>query len=291
MTATMRGGWFAPSLSTITPNSGDANTTVPITDLAGSGMVHGSIFLLRDASLREYPASNVQWIGKAKLVGNLDLTGMSFGSYDVVVRMPDGQEAVLVGGFMINAPTAVLVQDFDATVVGTSVELTWHIWSDEVINGFNILRREAGSTSDRIVNPSPLASIERSYADDTALPGVGYEYTLVVILGGGSELRSRSVPVQTAGLGVELFQNDPNPFNPLTRIRFSLPAQLHVTLTIYDVEGRRVTTLVDGKRDAGVSEVIWNGRNAFGDPVATGVYFYQLRAKKKLLTKKLLLLK
>ena len=291
MTATMRGGWFAPSLSSITPSSGDASTIVPITDLAGGGMVYGSTFLLRDASLGEYPASNIQWIGKAKLMGNLDLTGMSFGSYDVVVRMPDGQEAVLVGGFEINAPTAVLVQDFNATVVGPSIELAWHIWSDETINEFKIFRREAGSTSDLVVNPSPIAPVERRYVDDTALPGVAYEYTLLVILGDGSELRSRSVPAQTARLGVELFQNDPNPFNPLTRIRFSLPVPLHVTLTIYDVTGRRVTTLVDEKRDAGVNEVVWNGRNTFGEPVATGVYFYQLRAKKKLLTKKLLLLK
>jgi len=291
MTATMRAGWPSPSLSSIAPVSGDANTVVSITDLAGNGMVHGSIFLLRDASLAEYPASNVQWIGKAKLMGNLDLTGVSFGNYDVVVRMPDGQEAVLAGGFVVNAPVAVLVQDFHATVAGPSVELAWHIWSDEAINGFSILRREAGSESDRIVNPSPIAPVQRRYVDDTALPGVSYEYTLVVILGDGSELRSRSVAAQTARLVVELFQNDPNPFNPLTRIRFSLPAELHVTLTIYDVEGRRVTTLVDGRRGAGVSEVVWNGRNAFGEPVATGVYFYQLRAKKKLLTKKLLLIK
>jgi flagellar hook assembly protein FlgD len=64
-----------------------------------------------------------------------------------------------------------------------------------------------------------------------------------------------------------------------------------VTLTVYDIRGKRVTTLLDGIHDAGVNEIIWDGRNAHGAPVATGVYFYQLRAGKKLLTKKLTILK
>jgi M6 family metalloprotease-like protein len=291
MTATMRGGWFAPWLSSITPNSGEPNTVVSITDLAGSGMVHGSTFFLRDASLAEYPASGVQWVGKARLTGDLDLSGVPNGTYDVVVRMPDGQEAALVNGFLVNAAVPVLIQTFYATVDGESVELAWDVWSDEAINGFNIVRREAGSTSDRIINQSPIAPNKRRFVDDTTIPGRKYEYALLVVLGDGSELRSRSVSAQAASPGLELFQNDPNPFNPLTRIRFSLPTRSRVTLTVYDIRGKRVTTLLDGIHDAGVNEIIWDGRNAHGAPVATGVYFYQLRAGKKLLTKKLTILK
>jgi M6 family metalloprotease-like protein len=291
MTATMRGGWFAPTLSSITPSSGTANQVVPISDLAGGGMVHGSTFLLRDAGMTEYPASNIQWVGKAKLTGDLDLSGVTQGTYDVVVRLPDGQEAVVSGGFQVNAPVPVLIQGVYATVQGTSVELTWDLWSDEAIQGFQILRREAGATVDVIINQTLIAPDERRFVDDTALPGQSYEYVLLVVLGDGSELRSPTVTANTAGLALELFQNDPNPFNPSTRIRFSLPTQTRVTLSIHDPLGRHVVTLVDGVQQAGINEVMWDGKNASGAAVATGVYFYKLRVDRDVLTKKLVLLK
>jgi hypothetical protein len=102
MTADMRGGYFAPLITSITPNSGDNDGVVSISDLSGSRFVYGATFLLRDDSMTEYVATNVEWIGKAKLIGNLDLLGLAGGSYDVVIRNPDGQEVVLVDGFTVD---------------------------------------------------------------------------------------------------------------------------------------------------------------------------------------------
>jgi len=102
MTADMRGGYFAPALAAIVPNIGDNNQVVPINDVSGAGFVYGATFLLRNPSMTEYAATNVEWIGKAKLVGSLNLNGVPGGTYDVVVRNPDGQEAVLVSGFIVN---------------------------------------------------------------------------------------------------------------------------------------------------------------------------------------------
>jgi flagellar hook assembly protein FlgD len=62
-------------------------------------------------------------------------------------------------------------------------------------------------------------------------------------------------------------------------------------LTIYDPLGRRVATLADEVRDAGMNEVVWNGQNDSGKTAAGGVYFYRLRTKDRVLTKKLLFLK
>ena len=76
-----------------------------------------------------------------------------------------------------------------------------------------------------------------------------------------------------------LEQNYPNPFNPSTVVRFSLPTQAFVTLKIYDILGREVSTLVNEERPAGFIDVTWNATNTFGLKVASGVYFYRMEAK------------
>ena len=75
-----------------------------------------------------------------------------------------------------------------------------------------------------------------------------------------------------------LEQNVPNPFNPTTTIRFTLEKAVHVTISIHDVKGRRITTLIDDVRSAGPHEVLWVGANASGASVSSGVYFYRMRA-------------
>ncbi len=94
--------YFAPMITSITPSSGDNDGVVAISDLSGGSFVYGAAFFLRDESMNEYGATNVEWIGKAKLVGGVDLLGLAGGSYDVVIRNPDGQEDVLVDGFTVN---------------------------------------------------------------------------------------------------------------------------------------------------------------------------------------------
>ena len=84
----------------------------------------------------------------------------------------------------------------------------------------------------------------------------------------------------------ELDQNYPNPFNPSTIIRYQLPAVGHVTLKVYDVLGRVVETLVDGKQNAGYYNVTFTG-----DKLSSGVYFYELRTDHSSSFKKMLLLK
>jgi hypothetical protein len=96
--------------------------------------------------------------------------------------------------------------------------------------------------------------------------------------------------VPVARLALE--QNRPNPFNPRTEIKFSLPREQHLKLRIYDVEGRLVKTLVDERRIAGVHRVIWNGTDATGARVSSGLYFYRLITDDgQVRTRKMMLLK
>jgi flagellar hook assembly protein FlgD len=76
-----------------------------------------------------------------------------------------------------------------------------------------------------------------------------------------------------------LKQNYPNPFNPSTTIAYTLPAQAEVSLKIVNLLGQEVCTLITGSQNAGTHEVVWDGSNTAGTPVASGVYFYKLEAK------------
>ncbi len=71
--------------------------------------------------------------------------------------------------------------------------------------------------------------------------------------------------------------NAPNPFNPRTTIRYELAAAGEVRLDVYDLAGRRVRTLVNGRQEAGPQRVVWDGRDDAGRPGATGVYLVRLR--------------
>ncbi|HZM15312.1 MAG TPA: FlgD immunoglobulin-like domain containing protein, partial [Candidatus Krumholzibacteria bacterium] len=89
-----------------------------------------------------------------------------------------------------------------------------------------------------------------------------------------------------------LHQNVPNPFNPMTEIRFDLSQSGRVSLRIYDVAGRLVRTLVDKDMSAGRNHtMVWNGLDDQNNKVASGVYFYRLNAVDKLLTKKMVVMK
>jgi hypothetical protein len=83
----------------------------------------------------------------------------------------------------------------------------------------------------------------------------------------------------------------PNPFNPRTTLSFSLPSLSHVRLTIYDVRGRLVTTLLDESRGPGRHGVIWDGRDDRQREVASGVYLYRIEAGSFVETKRVVLVK
>ncbi|UCG52428.1 MAG: T9SS type A sorting domain-containing protein [Candidatus Latescibacterota bacterium] len=83
----------------------------------------------------------------------------------------------------------------------------------------------------------------------------------------------------------------PNPFNPTTTISFTVPQSSHVTLSIYDIAGRRIKTLVDRTMERGLKRAVWDGRDTYGNPVSSGVYFYRVKGGGAVAIGKILLLK
>nr|ABZ07817.1 hypothetical protein ALOHA_HF4000ANIW141I9ctg2g4 [uncultured marine microorganism HF4000_ANIW141I9] len=83
----------------------------------------------------------------------------------------------------------------------------------------------------------------------------------------------------------------PNPFNPATTLSYILLEQANVNITIYDMLGRQVKSLINQTQDAGYRSVIWNATNDFGKPVSAGVYLYKIQAGEFVQTRKMVLLK
>lgn len=88
-----------------------------------------------------------------------------------------------------------------------------------------------------------------------------------------------------------LLQNYPNPFNPSTTISFSLDKPANIHLIIYSADGTEIASLVNGYQTEGKHSVVWNGTDANGIEVSSGIYFYTLKTDKKAVTKKMLLLR
>lgn len=88
-----------------------------------------------------------------------------------------------------------------------------------------------------------------------------------------------------------LSQNHPNPFNPATAIEYSLPTRSFVALEIYNLLGQKVTTLVNEEMEAGVHQVIWDGKDREGNKVSSGIYFYRIKTDKFSEVKKMVMMK
>jgi photosystem II stability/assembly factor-like uncharacterized protein len=148
---------------------------------------------------------------------------------------------------------------------------------------------------------SSTISISLRYNSDKV--GQGKEGLLSIARSNGSgwtpvaswvDLRNRKVSARVSSLGTfavsydnaagskilpsefKLGQNYPNPFNPTTTIEYALPEPGHAILSIYDVTGREVTTLVDENQNPGRYRISWDGRDHTGHSVSSGVYFYRL---------------
>jgi hypothetical protein len=191
----------------------------------------------------------------------------------------------------IGPTSAVAIATFAATVADKGVELCWTIASADALEGFLVYRSsESDGGFVRLTAGDPLPANTTSYMDGDVQPGRTYRYRIGAIDRDG-EFLSVIQSVNTPHREVELDQNRPNPFNPSTSIDFYLPRDAQVTLSIFDVSGQLVRTLVDQTTRFGHHSAVWNGMDANGNQVSSGVYFYRLQTGKRVITKKMVVVK
>jgi hypothetical protein len=105
-----------------------------------------------------------------------------------------------------------------------------------------------------------------------------------------TDVAEETVP-EAPSPSLALYQNEPNPFNPSTMIRYVIDEDATIRLLVFDVKGNMVRKLVDQLEQAGEHVVVWDGRDTTGRPLASGLYFYRLESDSFAEVRKMTLLK
>ncbi len=190
--------------------------------------------------------------------------------------------------------------NFNANVVSNAIELIWATATEVNNSGFEIHRKDQKDNEWETIGFMPgfgTTTEPKSYSfiDNDITTGI-YKYRLKQIDFDGTFEYSTQIEVAVDFSPKEfmLYQNFPNPFNPVTKLKYSIPSvtlrqaqsDIRVTLIVYDILGREVTTLVNEEKPIGEYEVEFNAAN-----LPSGIYFYQLKAGGFVETKKMILLK
>ena len=177
--------------------------------------------------------------------------------------------------------TPVELTSFNVVSSNTTVNLTWQTATETNNKGFDIEKANGTSwVKIGFVSGKGTSTVVNSYSYSDQVGGNGkYAYRLSQIDYNGKVSYSKEVSVTVTGgpTSYSLSQNYPNPFNPSTSIKFALPFDSNVKLTIYNITGQVVKVLVNGAQSAGNHEVTFNFSEN-GMSVSSGIYFYTLEA-------------
>jgi hypothetical protein len=174
-------------------------------------------------------------------------------------------------------PIPVELTSFDAALKDNNVVLSWATATETNNMGFEVQRSIEGNDYRRIAFVEGYGTVtetkDYSYSDKNLETGT-YSYRLKQIDFDGSSEFSDAIEVDvTAPQVYSLEQNYPNPFNPGTKIKFSLAADSKVTLTVFDILGQKVVTLIKGNLSEGSYDIDFNATS-----IRSGVYFYRIDA-------------
>ncbi|HPG40302.1 MAG TPA: T9SS type A sorting domain-containing protein [bacterium] len=197
----------------------------------------------------------------------------------------------------------VELSSFTATVQGNTIVLNWQTESETDNLGFTLERAEGDGawqqiasyqTSDALKgqgNTSTTTSY--TWTDAGVAPNSGYRYRLGDVNVAGTVTMHSPIAVTMTALpqSTELLNAYPNPFNPETTINYQLHKDSQVTITVYDLLGRKVKTLIDEQQAAGSYRTLWNGTDNSGAKAASGAYLVRMETQEVTQIQKVLLLK
>jgi hypothetical protein len=183
-----------------------------------------------------------------------------------------------------------------ATLAGGAVELQWPV-PEQADDGCHVYRRDEASVEIRLTD-QPLSGYGSilTYTDrpEGYAAGSVLYYSYTVVADGAESARSLETEIRLTdipALTTHLLPNVPNPFNPMTEIRFELASQQRARVAVYDVTGHLVKVLADGQLEAGTHIRIWQGRDSGDRQVPSGAYHVRLETDSKVDHHKIMLLK
>jgi len=215
-----------------------------------------------------------------------ELVGDGSYIYSVVAVYDEGisEPSSVTVDFALPAP-----QNLTATLNGANLVLQWDaVSSNRGFTGYRLYR-----------NDEVISEQQVTFFVDLGIPFEDLTYYVTALYEDGLEsVQSNVVSLDHSSgdnpevpLITSLKGNIPNPFNPITRINFSLKQDAQVTLGIYNVKGQLVKEMVNEELKAGAYDVIWEGVDEKGNRVSSGIYFYRMDSEGYTKTKKMLMLK
>ncbi len=198
----------------------------------------------------------------------------------------DGFVDIFPGG---GSTTPITLASFSGSYNSGSITMSWTTACEIDCYGYNIIRHANGSeeqVNTQIISAIGNACESTTYqlVDDKVHAGTNYTYKLETIFMDGRSEISGTTFVKTLTHSLE--QNAPNPFNPITTIRYEVPVSGFITLKVYDMAGSEVASMVNEYQEANSYSAIFDGRG-----LASGVYFYQLQAGEFTSIRKMVLMK
>ena len=181
------------------------------------------------------------------------------------------------------------------TQEGDDVSLSWSAPQDDDFSYHNIYRQDLGSAEPAIV----FTTVDSFFVDQDVDQAGSWEYWITAVDVNSNESDPSGVvfvvlsayDTESIPTAYALEQNYPNPFNPSTQIRYALPEEAMVSISVYDLMGRKVRTLVSGVQSPGYRSVVWNATNDMGRHVSAGVYIYSIQTGNFIQNRKLVLMK
>jgi len=276
--------------------------TFPYMDAADPGLLTGTL-TVEDG---DDPSLATIEIGSESISPNASGTfalSLLPGTYQLTAAMPGyanlQQNAVVITPnetteITLNLQFLFPVSNLEAVQTATPIVLNWNApVTDLTVPGYKIFRNfDDGEFTE-------ITEITETVFEDTPDVEGTYGYYVVVRY----ESNEESAASETVYLDFtdgepsdvptvnSLVGNYPNPFNPVTQIKFAIKERGNVKLEIFDIKGRKVKDLVNGTLEAGSHSETWQGDNNAGNSVGSGIYFYKLRAGRFTSTKKMLLMK
>jgi len=240
-------------------------------DMAGDDVIIGATAAEGDESGAAYIfRRDVLWTEIAKLLPSDPATGDEFGASVGIA----GGVAVVGAWHKADSVGAAYVYEDDGGV-----------WTER--NKLVSLSGEIGDEFGREVAISSTDAVIGAMAADGIVNNAGAAFVYRDIT-----LDVENTPTGgTLPVSMALNQNYPNPFNPTTAISYDLASGTYVELTIHNLIGQQVRSLVQGYQSAGTHSAVWDGKNTTGQEVAGGIYLYKLTAGSQVLTRKMVFLK
>ena len=216
--------------------------------------------------------------------------GMSVGNSDVTLTHVtiSGNTATTSGGGFLSTPFSN--NTLTNSIIWNNSPESIYAFATTTISYSDI---QGGWGGEGNIDADPLFcnpdSSDFTLAENSPCVGTGESGVNMGAFGVGCEALSTDKDV--IPLKYLLHQNYPNPFNPVTTLRYDLPEDALVNITIYDMMGRQISTLVSSLQSAGYKSIQWNGTNDAGQPVSAGLYMYTIQTGDFKQTKKMVLLK